>query len=286
LFDGATVNNQLLATHKFKPSISPFFGVNFHLNDQLYLYGSIGHGFSLPSVEETLLPEGNINEELKPESGINYEIGSRFQPNTGNVFIDGTIYWMDIKNLLITKRISENIFFGDNAGKTRHTGIEITGGTRINPKRYFNLPEFHYSGSITLSNNKFIEFEDNGKEFAGNHIPGIPTFIMSNNLHFIFWKNSYLHFQYRYSGKQFMDDSNFEIYKGYHYTAIKLGKSFKINEKGKMDVYLGINNLMNTNYASMILINAPSFDGSSPRYYYPGQPRTVFGGIRIHFKEK
>jgi len=36
-------------------------------------------------------------------------------------------------------------------------------------------------------------------------------------------------------------------------------------------------------YASMILINAPSFGINPPRYYYPGEPIHVFMGIKLLF---
>jgi iron complex outermembrane receptor protein len=41
-------------------------------------------------------------------------------------------------------------------------------------------------------------------------------------------------------------------------------------------VALGINNVFNQSHASMILINAPSFGGTPPRYYYPGMPRNFY----------
>jgi iron complex outermembrane receptor protein len=35
----------------------------------------------------------------------------------------------------------------------------------------------------------------------------------------------------------------------------------------------GVQNLLNTHYASMILINASAVGTQAPRYYYPGLPR-------------
>ena len=51
--------------------------------------------------------------------------------------------------------------------------------------------------------------------------------------------------------------------------------------QSQWDFFGGINNIMNEKYASMILINASSFGGRPPRYYYPGLSRHFYFGIRL-----
>lgn len=51
----------------FPSMFSPRIGFNYTPHEVISLYASIGHGFSLPSPEETLLPEGTINPDIKPE---------------------------------------------------------------------------------------------------------------------------------------------------------------------------------------------------------------------------
>ena len=36
----------------------------------------------------------------------------------------------------------------------------------------------------------------------------------------------------------------------------------------------------------MVLVNAGSFGGRAPRYYYPGAPRNYYGGIRLFFQTR
>ena len=52
---------------------------------------------------------------------------------------------------------------------------------------------------------------------------------------------------------------------------------------GGLKIYAGINNLTNTHYASMLVVNARGFGGTEPRYYYPGLPRHGYGGITCTF---
>ena len=45
----------------------------------------------------------------------------------------------------------------------------------------------------------------------------------------------------------------------------------------------GIQNLLNTHYASMILINATAAGSQSPRYYYPGLPRNFKSMVSLRY---
>lgn len=79
----------------------------------------------MPSPEETLLPEGEINRDIQPEQGMQYETGVRLNLFEGFTRLEATLYRIDLRNLLVTKRITEDIFIGINAGRTRHSGLEL-----------------------------------------------------------------------------------------------------------------------------------------------------------------
>ncbi len=270
-------------SYRYNPVFSPFLGINMPIGDKIRMYSSVGHGYSPPTVEETLLPEGDINSELKPESGINLELGSRFYGLDGDLYIDASIYVLLVKNLLVTKRISEEIFYGANAGSTNHGGLELMGGVRLNKYQLNSLPEVKMNLSFTVSDMRFKDFVDDGANYTGNHLPGIPSSVLWGNLSFAFKKGIYLNYQYQNTGMQYLDDENSQTYSGYQISSLKLGIRLKHGREFSSEVYLGAQNLFNEHYASMILVNAPSFGNASPRYYYPGQPRYIYGGIRISF---
>ncbi|MFA5464256.1 MAG: TonB-dependent receptor, partial [Dysgonamonadaceae bacterium] len=122
----------------FPSMFSPRIGINYAPHQKLALYASVGHGFSLPSPDETLLPEGNINPDIKPEEGVQYELGARLFLFNKKMEVDGTLYAIELDNLLVTKRYTEDIFTGINAGKTRHRGIELSVRNRL--FSYKNFP--------------------------------------------------------------------------------------------------------------------------------------------------
>jgi len=64
--DHFTENGDQSGDHNYKPVISPRFGINFVINKNLSLFGNVSHGFSTPTFEKTLLPGGELNNEIKP----------------------------------------------------------------------------------------------------------------------------------------------------------------------------------------------------------------------------
>nr|HQU51565.1 TonB-dependent receptor [Saprospiraceae bacterium] len=66
---------------------------------------------------------------------------------------------------------------------------------------------------------------------------------------------------------------------GYFLMHLNAGYAFQLG-KWQFDAFGQVDNITNTLYASMFLINAGSFGGAAPRYYYPGMPRSVRVGLR------
>ena len=267
-------------SYRYQPIISPFIGINLPLNDHIRLYGSAGHGFSYPGVEETLLPEGQANTDLKPERGINLEVGTRITAFKNRFYADANIYLLLVDDLLVTDRISEDIFFAKNAGKSRHLGFEGLTSLRVNEKASFHLPQTRLDLSITLSDHRFTDFTENGISYSGNYLPGIPASNFYTGVSFSYPLGIFLFIQYQYHGKQYLDDANTGNYEDWDVVHLKLGYTIRLRS-AFTEIYFGIRNLFNRHYASMILINAPSFGGSSPRYYYPGQPRSFYVGLSV-----
>ncbi|MCF8359782.1 MAG: TonB-dependent receptor [Prolixibacteraceae bacterium] len=68
----------------------------------------------------------------------------------------------------------------------------------------------------------------------------------------------------------------------YNVLNVNIKQLSTINPKLSFEFKAGINNVLNQHYASMILVNAPSYGGSAPRYYYPGMPRNFFFSLFIY----
>lgn len=275
-------NGDQTGKRTFPMIFSPRLGINYSPSDKLALYASAGHGFSLPSPEETLLPAGDVNPDIKPEQGYQYETGIRLNLADNAFEIDASVYLIELSNLLVNKRITEDIFTGINAGRTRHKGFELLLQARL--FNYSRFPgKFTSIVSYTRSVNRFIDFTDNNITYNGNSLPGIPGHALSLHLRWeiirILEISSYL----QYTGFQYLNDDNSLEYPEYFLADLKLSTLIKLKKENKIRFSAGINNFTDTRYASMLVVNALTLNNSEPRYYYPGLPRHFYAGMNFMF---
>ncbi len=265
-------------SRSFPSMFSPRIGINYALHSKLALYASVGHGFSLPSPEETLLPEGNINSDIKPEEGVQYEVGARMLLFDKRMEIDGTIYAIELNNLLVTKRLTEDIFTGINAGKTHHRGVELSVRNRL--FSYESFPgELTSDFSYTFSKNKFIDFTSEDINYDGKLLPGIPNYSTQISFQWSPLKSMMIDAQFQSVGRQFLEDANTLYESSYFLSNLKISNRFYTFKNSSLILYIGVNNLTNTHYASMVIVNAKAFGKAEPRYYYPGLPRNAYVGL-------
>lgn len=69
VFAGTQANKE---PYTFGSVWSPRLGLSYKLDNGKNLYASVSKGFSVPTVAESLTPEGQINTNLKPSLGLNY----------------------------------------------------------------------------------------------------------------------------------------------------------------------------------------------------------------------
>lgn len=270
--------------YSYQPVLSPRIGISFQHHENHHLYASTGHGFSAPSLEETLLPEGAVNTELRPETGWNFELGNRGHFFGEKISYDITLYMILLNDLLVTERVAEDIFTGANAGKARNAGLELWGDFAILKAKRSKDLSLKTSLSYTLSSNIFTDFVDDEISYTGNKLPGIPSQVL-NALLSGKWRGVDMKLQYQYFGSQWMDDENSQKYEAYNLLNLQAGWLIQIpGDLFSIRIYGGIRNILNTLYSSMILVNAPFFGGREPRYYYPGNPRQYHLGATIYFR--
>lgn len=269
-------------SRNFPSMFSPRLGVNYALNKNVSFFASVGHGFSLPSPEETLLLEGDVNPDIKPEQGVQYELGTRLFLFDRNMEVEGTVYWIELNDLLVTKRITEDVFTGINAGRTRHQGVELM----INNKlfSYNHFPgQLSSNFSYTLSKNRFIDFTNDGVVYDGSILPGIPNYSAQLGLQWSPIPSMIINAQFQSVGKQYLDDANSISESSYFFSNLKLSNRFKALKDSFFTFYVGINNISDSHYASMVIVNAKAFGSAEPRYYYPSLPRHAYLGITWSF---
>jgi len=273
-------DKNLSGNYSFKTMASPKLGLTYKNTINTMLYSSISHGFSPPTLEETLLPDGLINQNIKPESGWNYEIGSRGKLFKNTLYFDISLYRMHVKNLLVAKRTNTDEYIGVNAGKTEYNGLEIT--LKQDLIKTANLTVFS-SHSFTYNNFHFKEFIDDFNDYSNNELTGVPKITYNSSIGLETNKGFYTSIHYNFVGKIPLRDDNSIYSKEYQLVNTKIGYQSSKNNKFQFNVFFGINNITNSKYASMLLINAGSFGGNKPRYYYPGNPVNYYASVQLKY---
>ncbi|MXO05925.1 TonB-dependent receptor [Flavobacterium sp. HBTb2-11-1] len=259
---------------------SPKLSFLFKPNEVQTFYFSASKGFSLPATEETLTSAGNINQNIKPETGYNFELGSKLHLFSKKLYAEIAVYRMEIKDLLVAKRIGDDQYEGVNAGKTFHEGIEITLNHNWSINKVFNLNS--YIGT-SIGNYEFKEFVDNGNDYSGNKLTGVPANTASAGFNFNTNSGFYFSADFQFTDKIPMNDSNADFSDSYSLLNLKTGYQFEILSGLKAHLDAGINNVTNEKYASMILTNATAIGNAQLRFYYPGLPINYYGIISLNY---
>ena len=279
LFNTVTGNKN--AKRDFDLLVLPSLSLEYGLNRGSRIYANISRGFSNPSLEEALTPDGVINPDIVQETGVNYELGTKlfFWPKT-NLWIDITVYRMNIKNLLVAQRVGEDQFIGKNAGKTRHQGIELQLDYRLNLGVNTSLSP---SVGYTISDHSFTEFIDGDDNFSGNPLTGVPKHRLHFSSRLEHKKQFYWSATYQFVDEIPLTDANSLSSDSYGIVNTRMGYNKTITERLTAGINVGVNNIFDSTYAQSVLINAVGFGGSEPRYYYPGNDRNYYGGIHLKY---
>ncbi|WP_299671337.1 TonB-dependent receptor [uncultured Polaribacter sp.] len=279
-FQVSADNPDQSGSFKFKNIVSPKFGLSHLFSEDMSVFASVSHGFSPISLNETLLPDGQINTSLKPETGWNFEVGSRGEFFNNKFQYNVAIYRLSIKNLLVSRRTAQDEFVGINAGKTQHDGLELAINYKWLQKENVTINTF-----INYTRNNFIfkEFIDDTDDFSGNDLTGVPKDVFNAGIDFNSMLGFYGNINFQYVGSMPVTDSNSLFSDSYKVTNLKIGYRKNLTKKLQFNTFFGVNNIFDEAYASQILINASSFGGNAPRYYYPGNPINFYAGIRINY---
>jgi len=264
----------------FDPIVSPKIGVNYKLNSHFILFGNISHGFSTPTTAETLLPNGLFNPDIKPEIGWNYEIGTRYKL-LNKLYGSLSLYTLRVNDLLVARRTVEDNFFSVNAGKTIHNGLEA----EVNYMILKTIPhQLNFFVNLSIHDYKFDDFIDLDTNFSGNDLTGVPSEIVNLGIDFTSKKGFYGTISFQTAGQIPANDANTVYSERYELLHSKVGFKNNINNRWHYDISLGANNILDTRYASQLQINARGFGGNAPRYFYPGLPFNIYGGININYR--
>ncbi len=273
--------------YHFQPIVSPRVSLAWNPIAGVNLYSAVNHGFSVPSLSETLSPLGLINREIKPERALSFEGGLRLMLLKNVTFVDIASYYMIVTDLIVPKRTGEDTYIGMNAGSSVHRGIEISWHQRLfdNNSAIVNK-SFSATAYLAYSANRytFRNFIEDETDYSGRKIPGMPDHSLSANLEAKI-KGFYFSFSVISAGKIPLTDGNDRYTNPYVVMNAKGGFEHKFGRHWEINTLVSINNIGNQHYASMVVVNAPFIASRAPRFYYPAMPRWISFSLNVAYNK-
>ncbi len=266
------------AQRNFDPILLPSLDLRYSSDNGSFAYLNLSRGFSNPSLEESLTPDGLVNPEIGQEKGVNYELGGTLAVPKARLLLTGALYLMEIRDLLVADRVGEDQYIGRNAGHTSHRGIELSVEYRQPLGQFAEAIPFL---SYTLNDHVFREFTDAGEDFSGNELTGVPRHRVYAGLRLRGQAGWYWNGSFQYVDRMPLTDSNSLFSDAYRLVNMQMGYRHQLSPRLHGSVELGLNNLLDARYASMVLINATAFGSAEPRYYYPGNGRNAYLGLLL-----
>ncbi|CAM4129645.1 TonB-dependent receptor [Zobellia roscoffensis] len=273
--------NNKNAKRNFDVIALPSLNLNYDFDQNYKVYANISRGFSNPSLERSLTPEGVINPDIAQETGINYELGGQLYFFKRKFHLDMAVYRMDIKNLLVDQRIGEDQYVGKNAGSTKHQGLDLALSYTTPISSWLKIRPFI---NYTLSDFSFVEFIDGDNDFSGNPLTGVPKHRFNSGLQMQTGNGLYWNTSHQYVDGISLTDANTLYSDSFNVWNTKIGYKKQVFERFNFGLNFGVNNIFDAVYAQSVLINATGFGGSEPRYFYPGNGRNWYSGFSLGIK--
>ena len=125
--------------------------------------------------------------------------------------------------------------------------------------------------------------EEVNADYAGNPLTGVPKHTLNTGFQAKFGNGLYTNLTHQFVDEIPLTDANSLNSEAFNIINLKIGYKTQINPNLLLGLDFGINNIADTKYAQSVLINASSFGGSAPRYFYPGNDRNYYGSLKLSY---
>ena len=145
------------------------------------------------------------------------------------------------------------------------------------------LDNIHVKSAYTYSDFRYGDFEKGKTDFSGKRLPSVPEHTIALSADVQFKKGIYLTSNFYYATKMFLDDANTVAADGYRILGCRAGWKPAVKSKLIMNVYAGVDNLLNETYSLGNDINA-----AGGRYYNAAPKRNFYAGIsfQLNYAQK
>lgn len=267
-----------VARKSFNPEIIPRIGLTKKFSPKLSLHGSISYGFSPPTIEEFRTNEGSIALDLEAEQGTNFEIGARGTLTDARFTYDITTFYFKLEETIVQQPSGRNttVVF-ENTGATDQYGVELSTNWVLIQNSMKFLQHLDWNFSYTWHNFKFVDYQKEGNDYSGNELTGVAPHTVVSVLKGETAPGFYGSLSYNFTDEIPLTDANTVYSNAYHLVQTKIGFKKELAQNMILDLFVGIDNLLDEKYSLGNDLNA-----FGDRFYQPAAPRNWFGGVKIN----
>ncbi|WP_430614976.1 TonB-dependent receptor [Flavobacterium sp. JP2137] len=262
---------------------NPKAGITFQANAQNQWYFSYARANREPNRND--YKDGSP----KPEKLNDFELGWRF--HSPNASINVNAYYMRYKDQLVLTGALNDVgaAIRENSGDSYRLGLEVEATVRL-------LEQVYWSPSITVSNNKNVDFhtEWNGElvNLGNTNIAFSPNFIASNALTYIPVKGLNISWLTKFVGEQYMGNVDMQKSKLDAYFVNDLSVNYEFPIKGWFEsIGLSVlaNNIFDVKYLSNGFyytydeVDQGAISTVEGAGYYPQATFNILGGVTLKF---
>ncbi|HEX3386588.1 MAG TPA: TonB-dependent receptor [Mucilaginibacter sp.] len=278
-FKNVYPNDELNFTDRsFTPQLMPRVAVSYQITNDFIWRASVSRGYSTPQTAEIRPTDHTINPNLQAEDGINYETGFRLRNQDESMFLDASVFYYHINNAIVPQENADGTAYYINAGGTNQPGLEINFTDWLIRRNHADfIRGLQFSLSVTYDKFTFSNYQENGVNYSGNNLTGVPEQVIVGSLQARLPAGLYIYGQYNYTSKLPLNDANSAYAGAYNLVQIKAGWETRLNG-ARLEVFAGADNLLNQKYSLGDDLNAVG-----NRYYNAAAPRNYYAGMSVSF---
>ncbi|RVU39562.1 TonB-dependent receptor [Hwanghaeella grinnelliae] len=243
---------------------SPKLGALYDLDTANQLFANVSRSFEpSPFGEARVLPDLPLPDAQEADT---VELGWRHR--SGKAAFEATAYYSIVDNEFLALVDENGVSLGTtNADRTIHRGLEVGGS-------YAFTPEVVFRASYLWNDFRF----DDDISFGDNDIAGIPDHSLNAQLAWspASWVTVTPKVELR--GRTWIDHANTSEAAGF--ALLHLGLSGAL--PGEVEWFLDLRNLTDKEYIAGTLVR-DNVNGADSASFFPGDPRSVFGGLKVTF---
>ncbi len=280
----------------FDPRFTPRGALAKRFREEFTVYGSIGTGFTPPSLTSFLNSNNTVNEGLRPEAATQYEAGAKGLAWNRRLSYDVAWFDLEIRDKLVSQRIG-SVTSTTNVGHQRNRGIELTSSVLLLDDAPGVLRSVRPWMSYTWSDCKYLDFASDANNnastvrFDGKTVARVPEHVLNVGLDAESREGLQLFASYQHVSDVYVTFDNRARVLAYDLLGARVGWHGAVANRWWLDLSAGGDNLLGATWYRYLFVGPnlaglawPKDGGTGDGYILPAAyDATFYGGAKVTY---